>query len=133
VRVVLDTDVASGLIRPRLPSSLCRKLLRQQLALTFVTVGELTKWVHVRGLGQRRRGEIDEWLGRRPMIAATAAVARKWGEIVAHAEKRGRSLPVNDSWIAACCLVYDLPLATRNVADFEDLVEYERLTLVSAD
>jgi predicted nucleic acid-binding protein len=40
--------------------------------------------------------------------------------------------PQNDTWIAACCLVYDLPLATLNVKDFEDFAQHEGLTIVSA-
>jgi hypothetical protein len=55
-----------------------------------------------------------------------------WGEISAHAARRGRLRPQNDTWIAACCLVYDLPLATLNVKDFEDFVEYEGLSLIGA-
>lgn len=43
--------------------------------------------------------------------------------------KRGRPRPVNDSWIAAVCLTYELPLATRNVKDFED---YEGLEIITA-
>jgi toxin FitB len=39
-------------------------------------------------------------------------VAVRWGELQARAERRGRPRPVNDTWIAACCLVRDLPLAT---------------------
>jgi predicted nucleic acid-binding protein len=38
-----------------------------------------------------------------------------WGEIQAYAQMRGRPRPANDSWIAACCLVRELPLATSNV------------------
>jgi predicted nucleic acid-binding protein len=34
-----------------------------------------------------------------------------------------------DTWIAACCLVYDLPLATLNVKDF---AEHEGLALISS-
>jgi len=131
VRVVLDTDVSSGLIKQKLPSELVRALVGHELAVTFVTVGELTKWVYLRELGQRRRTEIEAWIARRPRIPAAADVARKWGEIVAYAEKRGRPQPVNDSWIAACCLAYDLPLATLNVADFKDYVEYEGLRLIA--
>lgn len=32
--------------------------------------------------------------------------------------------------LPACCLVYELPLATLNIKDFEDLVEYEGLSLI---
>ena len=45
----------------------------------------------------------------------------------AHAQLRGRPRPVNDTWIAACCLVHDLPLATFNTKDFEDFAEHDFL------
>lgn len=35
----------------------------------------------------------------------------------------------NDTWIAACCLVYDLPLATLNVKDFADFAEHHGLVI----
>ena len=59
-------------------------------------------------------------------------MARKWGEIVGYAERRGRPRPVNDSWIAACCLTYGLPLATLNSADFEDFIAHEGLRVIAA-
>lgn len=55
------------------------------------------------------------------------------GEIVAYASRRGRPRPVNDSWIAACCLAYDLPLATLNLDDFADFAEHEGLRLITPD
>jgi len=57
-------------------------------------------------------------------------VAARWGELQAFAQLRGRPRPVNDSWIAACCLVRDLPLATFNVKDFTDFVEHEGLRIL---
>jgi toxin FitB len=54
-------------------------------------------------------------------------VARTWGAITAYAYLRGRPRSANDSWIAACRLAYDLPLATRNAKDFEDFAEHEGL------
>ena len=33
-------------------------------------------------------------------------------------------------WIAACCLVRELPLATFNIKDYADFVEHEGLELV---
>jgi predicted nucleic acid-binding protein len=53
-----------------------------------------------------------------------------WGEIQAHARLRGRPRPINDSWIAACCIARELPLATLNIKDFEDFAEHEGLELV---
>ena len=53
-------------------------------------------------------------------------------QIVGYAERRGRPRPVNDSWIAACCLTYDLPLATLNAADFQDFADYEGLQVITS-
>jgi len=57
-------------------------------------------------------------------------VATTWGQLQAHAQLRGRPRPVNDTWIAACCLVQGLPLATFNTKDFIDFAEYDGLELV---
>lgn len=56
-------------------------------------------------------------------------VAERWGELQAFARLRGRPRPVNDSWIAAACLVRELPLATFNVKDFADFAAHEGLDL----
>jgi hypothetical protein len=43
----------------------------------------------------------------------------------------GAATQANDTWIAACCLVYGLPLATHNVKDFADYAEHEGLELIT--
>jgi predicted nucleic acid-binding protein len=52
--------------------------------------------------------------------------AARRADIAAYAYLRGRPRPTNDSWIAACCLAYDLPLATQNVKDFQDFAAARR-------
>jgi predicted nucleic acid-binding protein len=86
----------------------------------------------MRQWGPARRVELDAWLSRRPTLPYTDDVARTWGEISAHAARRGRPRPQNDTWVAACCLTFDLPLATMNVKDFKDFAEHEGLTLIGA-
>lgn len=129
--VVLDTDVASLIIKQRLPSSLVAKITGRQSALTFVTHGELTKWSVMRNWGAPRRADLERWIAARAPISVTDDVARTSGEISAYAERRGRPRPINDTWIAACCLTFDLPLATLNVRDFQDFVD-EGLVLITA-
>jgi predicted nucleic acid-binding protein len=130
-RIVLDTDVASLLFKDRLPAGLYAKLVGRQLVLTYVSVGELTRWPIARDWGGARRSALDAWLASKPTIPGTVGVVRKWGEIIAYADRRGRPRPVNDSWIAACCLAYDLLLATLNVVDYADFVEHEGLHLIT--
>lgn len=57
-------------------------------------------------------------------------VATRWGELRDFAQLRGRPRPANDTWIAACCLVRGLPLATFNIKDFADYELHEGLELI---
>ena len=57
-------------------------------------------------------------------------VAARWGELHAYTQLHARLRPVNDSWIAACCLVRELPLATFNIKDFADFAQHEGLDLI---
>jgi toxin FitB len=129
--VVLDTDVASSLLRRRVPEPLTRALSGSVLAVTFVTVGELTKWTLVRHWGPRSLGGMRAFLDRLVVLPYDRRVPARWGELQAYAQLRGRPRPVNDTWIAACCLVRDAPLATLNTKDFTDYVDHEGLILVT--
>lgn len=128
--VVLDTDVASSMLRRRTPAGIARQLVGQVPAVTFVTVGELTKWTLVRHWGPRSVDGMRTFLAGLVVLPYDQRVAARWGELQAYAQLRGRPRPINDSWIAACCLVRDLPLATFNTKDFSDFAEYEGLTLL---
>jgi hypothetical protein len=58
-------------------------------------------------------------------------VAWTWGDMAARAMRRGRKVPANDLWIAACRIQRGLPLLTLNRRDFEDLERHEGLRLLS--
>ena len=48
-----------------------------------------------------------------------AAVSRRWARLVADLQKKGQTLPVLDSMIAATALAHGLTIATHNVRDFQ--------------
>jgi predicted nucleic acid-binding protein len=131
-RIILDTDVSSLSYKGRLPPSLLARLSRAKFGITFVTLGELTQWATLRDWGPRNRDRLTTWLSTKAVLPYNADVARTWGRISSYAIRRGRPRPANDTWIAACCLVYELPLATLNVKDFADFAEHEGLTLITA-
>jgi predicted nucleic acid-binding protein len=128
--VVLDTDVASRSFRERLPPRLATRLVGRQPILTFVTVGELAQWTKLRHWGPRNLAMPGSWLADKPVIPGSKAVAATWGSLSAAATQRGRPRPVNDTWVAACCLAYQLPLATLNLKDFKDFAEHHGLRLL---
>ncbi len=128
--IVLDTDVASATLRNRLPDQLRARLVGQTMAITFVTVGELAKWRALRGWGPRRIADLARWREHVAVLQYDEAVAARWGQLQARAQLRGRPRPHNDTWIAACCLTDNLPLATLNTKDFTDFAERDGLTLI---
>jgi toxin FitB len=130
-RIILDTDVSSLSLKRKLPSELSSRLVGTQVGITFVTLGELTKWAVFRGWGIHRQDKLARWLMGKPVLPYSDEIAHKWGELSAYADRRGRPRPHNDTWVAACCLVYGVPLATLNVKDFRDFVEHEGLLLVT--
>jgi toxin FitB len=130
--IVLDTDVASASLRDRLPQQLRARLAGQTLGITFVTLGELTKWTQLRSWGPRRLADLQEWRRHVVLLPFNEAVSITWGELQARAQVRGRPRPANDTWIAACCLVRGVPLATFNVKDYADIAAHDGLNLIDA-
>ncbi|ABD11979.1 putative nucleic acid-binding protein [Frankia casuarinae] len=115
--VVLDTDIASLSHKRRLSRPVATHLIGRRPLITFVTFGELTKWTDPRDWGSRRRQELADWLSGIPVLPGDEAVAATWGVLSAAATRAGQPRPVNDMWIAACCLTHNLPLATLNLKD----------------
>jgi toxin FitB len=129
--VVLDTDVASRIIKRQLDEPLAARLTAVAWCVTFVTVGELWQWATMRSWGRRTREELEDWLSGVVKLDSDPVISQEWGRISADARRRGRPRPANDTWIAACCLVHGLPLATLNRKDFEDFAEHDGLVLLS--
>jgi len=47
-------------------------------------------------------------------------VGGAWAGLVARLRVAGRRMPINDSWLAATALAYDMPIVTQD-ADFLDV------------
>lgn len=130
--VILDTDVASRVIKRQLVDPLAGRMTGATWCVTFVTVGELWQWAAMRSWGPRTREELEQWLDRVVILDSDDVTSRTWGRISAAARRRGRPRPANDSWIAACCLAHGFPLATFNVKDFDDFSANEGLLLLTS-
>ena len=124
---LVDTNVLSELRRPR-PHPAVGAWFAQRpaatLFLSVLTLGEIRKGVQ--GVADARRKQaLSDWLeadlpafftGR--ILAVDAAVADRWGRLVAEA---GRPLPAIDSLLAATAAAHGLVLVTRNLRDFAGL------------
>jgi Predicted nucleic acid-binding protein, contains PIN domain len=128
--VVLDTDVASLSFRNRLPPTLHAHLIGRITCVSFVTIGEMTKWAELRDWGPRNRDRLDHWLSTQVHLEYDITVAQTWGRLSAASQRRGRPTPINDTWIAASCLAEGLPLATLNIKDYLGFVDHHGLSLI---
>jgi predicted nucleic acid-binding protein len=70
---------------------------------------------------------LDLWLAKEPILLASLRVAKVWGAITTGTQQRGRPRPLNDTWIAACCIQTGLPLLTLNRRDFADFAKHDGL------
>jgi predicted nucleic acid-binding protein len=129
-RIVLDTDVVSNHRTGRLPAAYARLVAANQHCIAFATAGELWKGAQIKRWGGVRRAALDLWLHEEAVLSAGLKVARIWGTISAGAQRRGRPRPLNDSWIAACCIESGLPLLTLNHRDFTEFATYDGLVLI---
>jgi predicted nucleic acid-binding protein len=131
--VVLDTDVASLIFRRRLPPTMRARLAGTSWCLTFATIGEMTQWAKLRGWAPNNEAGLLDWMSGLALLDSGWETARTWGALSADGRRRGRVHPINDTWIAACCLTEGLPLATLNVKDFADFADHNGLVLIGDD
>jgi toxin FitB len=77
--VVLDTDVASTILRGRQPDRLQAKLAGKTWLMSFVTLGELTQWTIARSWGPRKLAHLADWRRDIVVLPADEAVSTAWG------------------------------------------------------
>ena len=119
--ILLDTNVLAELCRQR-PDPAVERWAGRALApfgLSVVTVEE----VHF-GLAWKPNARIealvDRFLAERcEVFPVTAPVARRAGALRGQFRRTGRTRTQADMLIAATAQVHQLPVATRNVRDFE--------------
>jgi predicted nucleic acid-binding protein len=124
--IVVDTDVASELMRPS-PAQAVQEWVRsheaRELYTTAITVAEILYGIERLPEGRRKEvlrsaaAEIFEVFAEQVLPFDTAA-AEQYALVVN--ERDGLGLPIDgfDAQIAAICRAQRAALATRNLADF---------------
>jgi hypothetical protein len=91
------------------------------LAMPFPVVGEL-KVGAIRGnLGAVRLAALNSTIASCVVIPSDARVVDRWAELRAKLINQLKGEGINDLWVAACCLVHDLPLVTNNLGDYQSI------------
>ena len=68
------------------------------------------------------------------VIPSDARVVDRWAELRAKLINQLKGEGINDLWVAACCLVHDLPLVTNNLGDYQSIARAApTLQIIHAD
>ena len=120
---LLDTNVLSELRRPRPHGAVLNwieSVPNEQLYVCALTVGEIQAGIELtRRQDPSKAEELDAWLDgvvtTHQVLAIDAATSRRWARMMV-----GKSdTLLEDALIAACALVNELIVVTRNVRDFD--------------
>lgn len=123
---LLDTCVIAEYQKPAPDVKVMSWLVSQieeSLYLSVLTIGEIEKGI-ARLPVSKRKNNLEAFLENliarfdRRIIDLDTATLRRWGRLTGNLEKKGRVLPIIDSFLAATALEYDLTIITRNTADF---------------
>ena len=87
----------------------------ERIGLTAVTLPDDSR---------RRRARLEQWFAvgvqRIHVLDFDATTAAAWSRLLARLKKKGHSMPIKDSLIAATALAHGLTVATRNANDFRN-------------
>ena len=116
MKLVLDTniycDFAEGV--PETVEAIA--LHGEQIYMPAVVIGELVFGFLTGGRQQFNERKLRQVISRLKIevVDVTADVARKYALIFLSLQNKGTKIPINDVWIAACCMEVGGTLLTRD-------------------
>lgn len=126
---LLDTNVLSEPAKPRPDPAYMDWFARvpgEQLYISCLTLGELQKGALLVREPTKRKRFLDftaliakDYADR--IIGVDSLTGLLWGQLAAHASRKGKTLPAIDALLAAQAMQNNLTLVTRNTKDFEHI------------
>ena len=112
-RFTVDTNIVIALLEG---DEAVLKLFEQSegIYLPFPVKGELIFGAFKSSRTAENMVRLELLFSRCITLPSTEQVERKYAEIKIELNRKGRPIPENDIWIAACSKAADLPLVTRD-------------------
>ncbi len=130
MRLVIDTNIYSDFAEGKEDVVEYLANFRGALYIPVIVLGELNYGFRKGSKLKRNEENLMQFkeIFNAEIICVDEDVASIYSTIVLNLEKRGKKIPVNDAWIAACCMSIGGTLYSRDEKHFSDI---ENLNMVA--
>jgi len=130
MRLILDTNIYSDYAEgnPAVVDIMAESA--REICFPTIVLGELYYGFRKSNRKKLNELKIEQFIKifRVEIIMVDENVARKYALIYEYLEKKGRKIPINDVWIAACCMADGGTLLTRD-RHFSHVDQIEKIIL----
>jgi tRNA(fMet)-specific endonuclease VapC len=112
-RYLLDTSVAIRVLNQKVDLG-TRRGSGLEVFICPTVIGELAFGAEKSSNTEANRVRIDGLIELCPVVPQDIETAYRYGAVKAALQRKGKPIPENDLWIAACALRYGLILAARD-------------------
>jgi len=116
VKLILDTNIYCDYAEGVPETVEVIALHGEQIYMPAIVIGELVFGFHKGAKQQFNERKLRQVISRLKIeiVDVTADVARKYALIFLSLQNKGAKIPINDVWIAACCMEVGGTLLTRD-------------------
>jgi len=115
---LLDTNALIAILNG--DTSILHAFQGVEVVLSIISVGELFHGAEKSGRVQANLTKVESFIAKRTILFCDVETARYYGRIRTRLQRKGRPITLNDIWIAATAMQYDLTVIT-NDSDFQNV------------
>ncbi|HQX52465.1 MAG TPA: type II toxin-antitoxin system VapC family toxin [Planctomycetaceae bacterium] len=123
MKYLVDANVLSEVTRPQASANVIRWLRDHEadFVVNPIVLGEIEYGIGLTP-STRKRAELQKWLAnglsRLRIVNIDLDTASIWAALLVRLRKKGKTMPIKDSLIAASAIQHKLTIVTRNTTDF---------------